>query len=484
MIVDDTFHDIEIIAKRTHYKRQTAWLCHLKDVTALLRAERKLKEERELLRKVLDSIPEQISFKSVKGSIIGCNTAWAKANNTSVGYATGRSVTDMMTASALKKQKQQEVAVWIGETYNTQEWIQQNKSSHLSLINVTKVPLYNDKGTIFAILSIDSDITDLHNLTAQLKDENLQRKETEKALSKQSVLLSTVFVASYDPIGLLDDEGRIIGANTSFAKLMNSSTDDIVGKLQSEVLSADRQDWADRQNKEILQSGEPITFEEVLFNGNSRTWYEVHKAPFYDQESNSRGIVIMARDITAHKLTEEKLSSEASDFEQKMLNDQLTNIANRRSFDERFEQLWKESVFEREMLSIVMCDIDYFKPYNDNYGHQMGDEALKIIANTLQRVTLEIGGFVARYGGEEFVIIIKGGNATKVYRAVEKVHATIHETKVEHLYSEVSKYITMSMGLSSIFPSDLNTMNMLVAEADVALYDAKISGRDQISVHE
>jgi diguanylate cyclase (GGDEF)-like protein/PAS domain S-box-containing protein len=483
LLVNDTFHDIEIFAKRTHYKRQTAWLCHLKDVTALLRAERELKEERELLRKVLDSIPEQISFKSVKGSIIGCNTAWAEANNTTVGYATGRSVTDMVTPTVLEKQKQQEAAVWIGETYNTQEWVQQNNTTESSLVNVTKVPLYNDKGGIFAILSIDSDITALHNLTAQLRDENLQRKETEKALSKQSVLLSTVFAASYDPIGLLDDEGRIIGANISFAKLIDSNTDDIIGKLQSEVLSPDRRDWAERQNQEILNSGEPITFEEVLFTGPNRTWYEVHKSPFYDAESNSRGIVIMARDITAHKLTEEKLTLDASDFEQKMLNDQLTNIANRRSFDERFTKLWQECKYEREMLSIVMCDIDYFKPYNDNYGHQKGDEALKIIASALQSVTLEIGGFVARYGGEEFVIIIKGGNVTKVFRGVEKIHAAINETKVEHLYSDVSQYITVSMGLSSIFPSELNTMNMLVAEADAALYDAKISGRDQISVH-
>lgn len=484
LIVDNTFHDIEIFAKRTHYKRQTAWLCHLKDVTALLRAERKLIEERELLRKVLDSIPEQIAFKSPKGSIIGCNTSWAEANNTTVAHATGRSVADMMSVTAIKKQRQQEAVVWTGETYNTQEWIQQKQSIDLSLVNITKVPLYNDKGNIFAILSIDSDITALHNLTKQLKDENLQRRETERALSKQSVLLSTVFAASYDPIGLLDHEGRIIGANSSFAKLMNSKADEIVGKLQSEILSPDREDWAGRQNNEVLASGEPITFEELLFTGGKKTWYEVHKAPFNDEESNSRGIVIMARDITSHKITEEKLSSDASDFEQKMLNDQLTNIANRRSFDVHFAQLWQESCVEHEMLSIVMCDIDYFKPYNDNYGHQMGDETLKVIASALQSAANEIGCFAARYGGEEFIVIIKGGNATKVLRVAEKLREEINKTKVEHLYSDVSGYVTISMGLSSIFPSDLNTMKMLVAEADAALYNAKLSGRDQISVHD
>lgn len=177
LLVDDTFHDIEIFAKRIHYKRKTAWLCHLKDVTALLNAERKLTEERELLRKVLDSIPEKISFKSPKGTIIGCNTAWAEVNNTTVSHATGRSVADMMAVAAIKKQKQQEAAVWTGETYNSQEWIQQKKSADLSLVNVTKVPLYNDKGTISHFIH-RRDITALHNLTKQLKVENIQRKET------------------------------------------------------------------------------------------------------------------------------------------------------------------------------------------------------------------------------------------------------------------------------------------------------------------
>ena len=434
--------------------------------------------------KYLISIPEQISFKSPKGTIIGCNTAWAEANNTTVAHATGRSVADMMPVPAIKKQKQQEATVWTGDTYNTQEWVQQKKSADLSLVNVTKVPLYNDKGSIFAILSIDSDITALHNLTKQLKDENLQRKETEKALSKQSVLLSTVFAASYDPIGLLDHEGRIIGANNSFAKLMNSHEDDIIGKLQSELLSSDKADWAERQNHEVLASGEPIIFEELLLNGDNKIWYEVHKAPFKDDESHSQGIVIMARDITARKLTEEKLSSDASDFEQKMLHDQLTNIANRRAFDNHFEKIWHEAQNEQEMLSVVMCDVDYFKPYNDNYGHQMGDEALKTIALALNTAANEMGCFAARYGGEEFVVVIKGGNATKVFRAVEKLRETVNQTKVEHLYSDVSRYVTMSMGLSSIFPSDLNTMKILVAEADAALYDAKMSGRDQICIHD
>jgi len=482
LLVDGSFHDIEISAKRIHYQRQTAWFCYLKDITALLRAERKLTEERELLRKVLDSIPEQIAFKSPKGTIIGCNKSWAKVNNTTVAYATGRRLSDMLPTPTINKQKQQETLVWSGEAFNSQEWVQQ-KDRELSLINIVKLPLYNDKGSIFAILSIDNDITDLYKLNEKLKDENLQRKKTEKALSKQNVLLSSVFSASIDPIGLLDHDGRVIAANHSFAKLMGSTVEDIIGQLQGDFLSAEQAEWAERQNQQVLESAEPLIFDEVSFNDGKKMWYEVCKTPFKDSESDYKGIVIMGRDITLRKETEEKLSSEASEFEAKMLHDQLTRIANRRAFDMQFSKLWQEACDEQELLSLVICDIDFFKKYNDNYGHQKGDQALLGVATALQTVCDKAGCFVARYGGEEFAVLIKGGNATKALKVTENVREAVKKTQIEHLHSSVNTVITMSMGLSSMFPSELNSMKILLAEADSALYAAKESGRDQTSVH-
>ena len=482
LLVNDCFHDIEISAKRIHYKRQTAWLCYLKDITALLRAEQKLIEERELLRKVLDSIPEQIVFKSPKGSIIGCNEAWAVAHKTTVKHATGRAISDLLSLDMINKQKQQEAIVWTGNTFNTQEWIQKDNSKP-SLINIVKLPLHNSKEAVFAVLSIDTDITDLYDLNKQLKDENLQRKETEKALSKQNILLSTVFAISIDPIALLDHQGRVIDANTSFAKLMGVEKNSIIGFLQSEFLSADRAELADAQNNQVLQSGEPIVFEELIFCEGEKVCYEVHKAPFKDPESDSEGIVIMARDITLRKQIEDKLSSDASDFEVKMRHDQLTLIANRRSFDREYQNLWQKACGEQELLSVVMCDIDFFKNYNDNYGHQQGDKALQEIATLLQDTCEKQGCFVARYGGEEFVVVIEGGNATKALKVAEELRQAVEKAQIEHLYSQASNIISLSMGLSSLFPSELNNQKMLLAEANSALYSAKNSGRDQICVH-
>ena len=483
LLVDDNYHDIEISAKRTHYKRKTAWLCFFKDVNVLLRTEEKLIEERELLRKVLDSIPEQIAFKSPKGTVIGCNEAWAKANNTTVTRATGKRLSDLLPSDLVNQQKQQEAAVWTGDKFNTQEWLEQ-KNKALKLINTVKLPLYNDKGSVFAILSIENDVTDLYYLNKKLEDENVQRKETEIALSKQNILLSTVFAASIDPIGLLDQDGRVIGSNNAFAVLMGSNPDDIIGRLQSEILSADRNDWAERQNQEVIESGETLKFDELIFVEGNKIWYEVCKTPFKDSESNYQGVVIMARDITLRKHTEEKLSLEASDFEVKMLHDPLTGIANRRAFDLQLNKLWQEACDEQELLSLVMCDIDFFKSYNDNYGHQKGDQVLQEVAQVLDTSCKESGCFVARYGGEEFVVLMKGGNATKALKAVEKLREAIAEARIEHLYSSVNTIVTMSMGLSSMLPSELNAMPMLLAEADSAMYQAKKYGRDQISVHE
>ena len=483
LFVDNSYHDIEISGKRVYYKRKTAWLCYLKDINALVQAEQKLTEERELLRKVLDSIPEKILFKSTKGSIIGCNEAWALGNNTTVAQATGKRLSDVVPINIVNKQKQQEEMVWSGEKFNTQEWVKQNNND-LSLINTVKVPLYNEKGGIFSLLSIERDVTDLYNLNEKLVDVNLQHKKTEMALSKQNILLSTVFAASVDPIGLLDKDGRVIGANNAFAILMGANiSEDIIGHLQSDVLSQERNDWAEYQNQQVIDSGEPLIFEELIFSEGKKVWYEVSKTPFKDDESGYQGVVIVARNITLHKQTAEKLSSDASDFEIKMLNDPLTEIANRRSFDLQFEKLWREAADEEELLSLIMCDIDFFKSYNDNYGHQKGDEVLRKVAKTLESACEKTGSFVARYGGEEFVVLIKGGNATKALKIAEILNKSIEQINIEHLYSSASLIVSMSMGISNMQPSKLNSMDILLAEADGAMYEAKKNGRAQICVH-
>jgi len=170
-MVDDTYLDIEVSTKRIHYKRQSVWLCHLKDITSVFIAERQLAEQRELLAKQLDTIPDQVACKSPEGRITGSNQSRAKGHNTSIENATGRTALELMPADTIKKHKDQEVVVLQDETYKTQEWMEQKYKA--CLFKSTKIPLYN-KNNVISVLSIDHDISELGNLNKQVYDEQLR----------------------------------------------------------------------------------------------------------------------------------------------------------------------------------------------------------------------------------------------------------------------------------------------------------------------
>jgi diguanylate cyclase (GGDEF)-like protein len=159
------------------------------------------------------------------------------------------------------------------------------------------------------------------------------------------------------------------------------------------------------------------------------------------------------------------------------------NFADRTSFHHHFEQLWKESVDEKELLSLIICEVDCFQPYTDHYGKQAAEDVLLIVACILLELCDKYGYFTAHIEDERFVLLIKGGNATNALKVAEELRLALEQTKTEHATSEVDDIVTMSVGLSSLFPSKLNSMQILNAEADSALQTAKKEGQNQISVH-
>lgn len=164
--------------------------------------------------------------------------------------------------------------------------------------------------------------------------------------------------------------------------------------------------------------------------------------------------------------------------------DGLTGIANRRHFDEILRQEWKRGHREAWNLAVVMIDIDFFKKYNDNYGHQGGDECLKKVASTLSGTLHRPGDFVARYGGEEFVVLLPNTDAEGAAVIAEHMRANIEAQDIAHALSGVAKHVTISLGVASVVPDDGAPPETLVALADSALYKAKAAGRNRYSVHE
>ncbi|MEG4571678.1 diguanylate cyclase [Microcoleus sp. N3A4] len=162
--------------------------------------------------------------------------------------------------------------------------------------------------------------------------------------------------------------------------------------------------------------------------------------------------------------------------------DSLTEVRNRHSFNEYLDTEWRRLAREQAPLSLVMCDIDYFKLYNDTYGHQAGDECLREVAAVLQNSVKRSADLVARYGGEEFAVVLPNTDIEGAACVAEMIGQKVRDLQIVHAKSAVSEYVTLSLGVACCIPAPMSQPGTLIAIADEALYRAKKAGRDRVSV--
>lgn len=177
------------------------------------------------------------------------------------------------------------------------------------------------------------------------------------------------------------------------------------------------------------------------------------------------------------------LSLANRELEKLSVLDSLTQVANRRRFDDYLIQEWQKLKEEQASLSLILCDIDYFKLYNDAYGHPIGDYCLQQVALAIECVLESTPGLVARYGGEEFGIILPNIDDAKAFKIAEKIAANVNQLHISHKKSLVNQYITISLGVHSLIPNSEATPELLIALADKALYEAKARGRNQACLY-
>lgn len=159
--------------------------------------------------------------------------------------------------------------------------------------------------------------------------------------------------------------------------------------------------------------------------------------------------------------------------------DGLTQIANRRVFDECLTREWQRGQREKATLSLILCDVDYFKLYNDSFGHQAGDLCLKKVAQAILNTVNRPADLVARYGGEEFAIILPQTPAKNALQVAETIRLQVKQLYLSHPESLVGDYISLSLGVTCIVPQAKYTKKQLLIAADKALYQAKKQGRDR-----
>ncbi len=203
------------------------------------------------------------------------------------------------------------------------------------------------------------------------------------------------------------------------------------------------------------------------------------------EHSNSLALII---EIEAQKYELEELKKNLEALTQKLeilsVVDGLTNIANRRHFDDFLNKAWLGAMRDKQSISIVFVDVDFFKAYNDHYGHQKGDECLQKIATALSNFGMRSKDLAARYGGEEFAIILSGIDKENLLIMSEKIRKSVEDLSIPHTRSGVSNRVTVSLGIATCVPTRNSFSNDLLYTADKALYQAKDSGRNTLKFEE
>ncbi len=166
------------------------------------------------------------------------------------------------------------------------------------------------------------------------------------------------------------------------------------------------------------------------------------------------------------------------------MQDSLTQLANRRSFDEALEREWERAWRSHSPLGVILCDVDYFKRYNDTYGHANGDECLRKVGIALMRSVKRSVDITARYGGEEFIILLPNTSTAGALIVAERIRSEIEAMQLEHRESQISRFITLSLGVSSVIPSSSITPKAWIEIADMGLYEAKQTGRNRVVIKE
>uniref|UniRef100_UPI0040477B0B diguanylate cyclase n=1 Tax=Aliarcobacter sp. TaxID=2321116 RepID=UPI0040477B0B len=299
------------------------------------------------------------------------------------------------------------------------------------------------------------------NLNYTLETKNKTEKELQDYIKivNENIIISTT-----------DKEGKIIDVSEAFCKVSGFSKKELIGKTHRAVKHPDTPVEFYEEMWKTLLSGKEWRGE--IKNKNKRGtdyWVLAIIKPIFNN-NDIIGFTALRTNITNRKF-----------IEQLSITDELTQLYNRRFFNNKIEEEINRARREKTYFSLLIIDIDYFKQYNDSYGHQKGDTALEKVAMVLKKHTNRASDFAFRLGGEEFGIIAKL-EKNKAIEFAELIRSEIENLKIPHKNSKISKYLTISIGLISKKEDDIKNSNLMYKEADDSLYEAKNNGRNKIFI--
>lgn len=317
-----------------------------------------------------------------------------------------------------------------------------------------------------------------------------QRKRAAEAREFQHSLIEAIHTVSLDGILVVDENEMIVSCNRRFGELCGLTLPETLPGSGGEI---DRIPDADILAQTVANTKHPDAFlkrvRELYANPDENDYCQIelkdgrtlerYTTALRSSTGQYLGRVWFFRDISQHKLAEQRLRDAYQAVETLAATDALTGLANRRRFDQYLAAEWRRGTRESQPLSLVLMDADFFKLYNDHYGHLSGDSCLKQIAEATQGAATRSGDLVARFGGEEFAVILPRTPKEGALALANRILESLRECRLPHAGSPTG-HMTLSIGCATVTPQLGADPASLVELADQALYRAKNTGRDRV----
>lgn len=284
---------------------------------------------------------------------------------------------------------------------------------------------------------------------------------------------------SSDLISTHDLDGRFKYVSSSSFYLLGYKPEELMGQNPFEFYHSEDLLDIRKSHSDVINSYKDSLIRYRFKHKEGRyIWLETASKRIVTSESDE--LICASRDITARIQTEKELLQANDKLQQISQLDGLTDIPNRRGFDQRIDDQWQKALQDSSPLSLIMFDVDYFKRYNDTYGHHLGDECLKKIAKTAQSTLNRPNDYIARYGGEEFAVILPETSKEEALMIAESIREAVRALNIPHSNSKIIPIVTISAGVATIVPSLQSPYLQLIIVADEALYRAKQEGRNRV----
>ncbi|WP_158792992.1 diguanylate cyclase [Granulicella sp. L60] len=312
-----------------------------------------------------------------------------------------------------------------------------------------------------------------------------ERERLQSNLVDSETRFRLLAEASNDIIVLSDLAGTRHYVSPAVRSMLGWEPEELLGHNYHQIVHPDDLD-AMRSLITSCRSGNPAgtLIYRCFKKDGGFLWLEANIRLYRDSVTGApSGFVNVVRDVSKRKATEDELNLQVRQAQDLAMVDGLTGIANRRHFDETIDREWKRTMRDGGELSLLMIDVDHFKPYNDLYGHIMGDECLRAIAETTQSVIHRATDLFARYGGEEFAVVLPSTDVYGAHMVAEQIRAAVERRGLSHP-ANPHGVVTVSVGCATQGLSFDSTPISLLKAADDALYRAKSYGRNRVEIAE